>query len=392
MACPRCGEHCLCNHAGDFAGIRLSVADVIPSTRERQMGFIQTSVRRAEQKRAEEAAANQDPEAWRNEIASRVQAHKAKRRRKHDAESSMSLGFEGSAFETSSVAVEEEVAYHESEDSAVMTVETAVEEPLEEQSHTFDVMAAENAEPAYEPPLPPAPAPNIYDRMAARAAEARKSPVERDSDNNIIEFPKPAAPQSLFAEELAEPISPRILDVPDETHEPQMNVPAPVASVMLDEPAGLPEWAQNYQEDEDDQIWMPLQVAPFGPRLLCAVMDFVLVLTASALFSLIVLSVAKFVPQGKSAAAIAVLLPAFFWAAYHYVFLVFGGVTPGMLMTQLELSTFEGCVPLRRTRATRAIALLLSCASLGLGFAWAVLDEDNLGWHDRITRTYLRLS
>jgi len=35
---------------------------------------------------------------------------------------------------------------------------------------------------------------------------------------------------------------------------------------------------------------------------------------------------------------------------------------------------------------------VLSCISLGLGFAWAALDEDCLGWHDRITRTYLRQS
>jgi hypothetical protein len=29
---------------------------------------------------------------------------------------------------------------------------------------------------------------------------------------------------------------------------------------------------------------------------------------------------------------------------------------------------------------------------MGLGFAWALVDEDCLGWHDRITRTYLRRS
>ena len=118
----------------------------------------------------------------------------------------------------------------------------------------------------------------------------------------------------------------------------------------------------------------------------------VLVLTAAALFSMIVLSIAKFVPQGKPAMMIAVLLPASLWAIYHYIFLVFAGITPGMMMAQLELSSFEGCVPMRRTRASRALAMVLSCVSLGLGFAWAMVDEDNLGWHDRITKTYLRQS
>src|SRR5437868_1024939 len=74
------------------------------------------------------------------------------------------------------------------------------------------------AEPAYQPP--PSPPPSIYDRMAAKAAEARKLPVERDAEDNLIEFPKPSAPQNLFAEELAESLTtPRILDVPDEMHE-----------------------------------------------------------------------------------------------------------------------------------------------------------------------------
>ena len=26
----------------------------------------------------------------------------------------------------------------------------------------------------------------------------------------------------------------------------------------------------------------------------------------------------------------------------------------------------------------------------GLGFLWSLFDEDRLGWHDRITRTYQR--
>src|SRR5207237_10904678 len=118
-----------------------------------------------------------------------------------------------------------------------------------------------------------------------------------------------------------------------------------------------PAWVQSYQDEEYDLV-LPIQVAPIGPRLVCGIMDAVLVLTAAALFSLIVLSMAKFVPQGKAATAIAILLPAFLWAVYHYIFLVFGGVTPGMLMAQLELSSFEGCVPLRRKRATSAVALL----------------------------------
>jgi hypothetical protein len=34
-------------------------------------------------------------------------------------------------------------------------------------------------------------------------------------------------------------------------------------------------------------------------------------------------------------------------------------------------------------------ASVLSGLSLGLGYAWCWLDEDQLCWHDRITRTYM---
>ena len=34
--------------------------------------------------------------------------------------------------------------------------------------------------------------------------------------------------------------------------------------------------------------------------------------------------------------------------------------------------------------------MAVPCASLGLGFLWALVDEDGLGWHDRITRTCVR--
>jgi hypothetical protein len=43
----------------------------------------------------------------------------------------------------------------------------------------------------------------------------------------------------------------------------------------------------------------------------------------------------------------------------------------------------------RGLRRWRVLASILSLASLGLGYAWCFLDEDQLSWHDRITRTHL---
>jgi len=42
-------------------------------------------------------------------------------------------------------------------------------------------------------------------------------------------------------------------------------------------------------------------------------------------------------------------------------------------------------------RQCRAAASALSGFSLGLGYFWALVDEDRVGWHDRISRTHVRV-
>jgi hypothetical protein len=38
----------------------------------------------------------------------------------------------------------------------------------------------------------------------------------------------------------------------------------------------------------------------------------------------------------------------------------------------------------------RIFAVILAACPLGIGFLWAWLDDDGLGWHDRISRMYQR--
>ena len=79
-------------------------------------------------------------------------------------------------------------------------------------------------------------------------------------------------------------------------------------------------------------------------------------------------------------------------AAYKVLFFTLARATPGMKYARLALCTFDGGVPTRAQRYARLAALLLSILPVGLGFAWAIFDDQNLTWHDRITRTYLRVS
>jgi uncharacterized RDD family membrane protein YckC len=77
------------------------------------------------------------------------------------------------------------------------------------------------------------------------------------------------------------------------------------------------------------------------------------------------------------------------WIAYHFALLIHCGTTLGLRLTRMQLRRFDGKPVSRRIRRWRALAAAMSAAALGLGYAWCLLDEDQLCWHDRITRTYV---
>lgn len=208
------------------------------------------------------------------------------------------------------------------------------------------------------------------------------SPVEAPK---VIEFPRPAAPP--VAEALAEPVveKPRILEAEEPLEEVAAPVAAPpIASITL-EPAAA-ETVHARGQEQEILLWL----APASQRIFAGLVDALVVATATGLFGLIFLHMTGAAPTWRMAAGFALALPGFFWALYQYVFLVYGGTTPGLQMTGLRLTTFDGNPVPRRQRRWRALATMVSCASLGLGFLWAVVDEDGLGWHDRITRTCVR--
>ena len=74
---------------------------------------------------------------------------------------------------------------------------------------------------------------------------------------------------------------------------------------------------------------------------------------------------------------------------YHFLFLMFAAGTPGMHWTGLRLVDFDGQPASRRRRLKRVVASVASGGSFFLGFLWAVLDEEQLTWHDRMSETCL---
>jgi uncharacterized RDD family membrane protein YckC len=80
---------------------------------------------------------------------------------------------------------------------------------------------------------------------------------------------------------------------------------------------------------------------------------------------------------------------AFVYLQYFGLFTVFGGSTPGMMVTGIQVASFTGDVPTPRQYMLRALGYLLSAGTCFLGFLWVLWDEDGLTWHDRLSNTYL---
>jgi uncharacterized RDD family membrane protein YckC len=80
---------------------------------------------------------------------------------------------------------------------------------------------------------------------------------------------------------------------------------------------------------------------------------------------------------------------ALFYAQYFALFTVFGGSTPGMMLNGLRVVSFDGGVPTSRQMAWRSFGYLISAGACLLGFAWALWDDDQLCWQDRISHTYI---
>jgi uncharacterized RDD family membrane protein YckC len=73
---------------------------------------------------------------------------------------------------------------------------------------------------------------------------------------------------------------------------------------------------------------------------------------------------------------------------YGLIWAIAGRETAGMRLTDLQLITFDGFPVDPRSRALRFASTWLSFCSGGLGLLWAVADEENLTWHDHISKTF----
>lgn len=303
---------------------------------------------------------------WRREVASRVQQHRARRGVHGDTDQALAFDFS-------------------SEEALIVTDGPVIRERVRRRFENDALMSA-NAEPQQVifSPEPP----------------------------KIIRFPRsatvlpdvPAEDRPLAAELLSPSLElpPRIVDVEEEPAlsneserelaKPERRVPVRPAEQMDLLPSFEDIALEPVHHSERAQSEVIPTPAALPQRMIAGVVDVATVSAAAMLFDFAFVRMAEDDPHSRLALLFGFCVAGSLWTIFQYLFLVHGKGTPGMRFAQLELASFDGKPLNLMTRRSRAAASALSAASIGLGYAWAFVDEDQLGWHDRITRTLLRSS
>jgi uncharacterized RDD family membrane protein YckC len=141
------------------------------------------------------------------------------------------------------------------------------------------------------------------------------------------------------------------------------------------------------------QVAIPLQPAALERRMMSMLMDGGLVALGFVGFATVFARLAPRVlasmtlPHLGVAAAVALVA---ICALYQLLFFSFSEATPGMRVARVGLCTFADDNPSRKAMRLRLLLTLLAAAPLGLGILWMAVDGERLGWHDRMSRMYLR--
>jgi uncharacterized RDD family membrane protein YckC len=305
-----------------------------------------------------------DP-AWRREIVSRVQQHRARRRRAADP-NALELDF--SADTPYSFGAEQQ-------DGAMPPPPERFHEIVIPQNMVKPVMGRPEPPKVIRfPRTQPAYVPTVEEVMLEELEQAVPAPEAP----RIIMETCDSKPMELRQQEI-EPLEIEPVAKPSLRGQ-QMELLPSFDDIQLE-----PEGART---DHDDEV-IP-RPAPLGQRCISGVVDAGLVFIATGAFAVTFLELAEEMPQSRMTLVCLLAAAGIFWLVFQYIFLTYRRATPGMRMAQLELCTFEGKATTMFDRQTRAAASALSAFSIGLGYAWALVDEDRLGWHDRISQTHLR--
>jgi uncharacterized RDD family membrane protein YckC len=146
--------------------------------------------------------------------------------------------------------------------------------------------------------------------------------------------------------------------------------------------------AEAYGVGEQMRIDCDAPVASIPHRMVAGFLDLSMVLIALTLCGVVVVLVGgslEFTRTQQTAFALGAVAMLLF---YHLLWAIAGTESPGMRWAQLKLVNFSGTTPEPRQYVHRALGMMFSILPGALGLFWALLDEETLTWHDRMSRTF----
>lgn len=224
---------------------------------------------------------------------------------------------------------------------------------------------------------------------------------------NLIEFPREiVAPRRMrprITEALVDSDEPQQLSIFEVDPDSVSTEPMGTVAYTAPEPTWIgSSWQQieldDQPESRPDYYAIPaddaprLYQAPFSRRMMATMVDTALILAVVLGIAFLIASRFDTLPGKHVTEALAGLAVLGIAALYEWFFLTFAKVTPGMRYAQLSLCTFEEEIPTAAQIKGRMKAMLISVLPMGLGMLWSIFDEDQMSWHDRLSKTYLRLS
>ncbi|HYP06278.1 MAG TPA: RDD family protein, partial [Bryobacteraceae bacterium] len=176
-----------------------------------------------------------------------------------------------------------------------------------------------------------------------------------------------------------------------------ISAPAPKRPRTRREPSATPAQLQqslNFQEPHTAKtavaasVYTDSPVAIAAHRAMAAAIDMAMAAAALAVFLATFRAAGAEFDLTKATApyyiAAAVLISLF----YRVLFCIANIDTPGVCWTGLRVVDFDGRTPSRRQRWFRLLGGFVSAIAAGIGLLWAMVDEERLTWHDRISNTF----
>jgi hypothetical protein len=156
-----------------------------------------------------------------------------------------------------------------------------------------------------------------------------------------------------------------------------------------------PQVSRTLKTTVEASIYCDAEVAAPMHRSVATILDAAMILIASGIFVGIFQGAVQYF--GGSVAfdkfdliifgCSAVLITMF----YGFLFALAGRETAGQHWTELRLINFDGFPPDGLSRGLRFAGGWLSFCACGIGLLWSLLDEENLTWHDHMSKTFLTM-